>query len=172
MSHEMVEEFGGVSNQYGLVMAMARISVAYDVENEISVHACMTTYTSEERELALQHLEAIRRFDARTDGHRGHQGDVFLYDMGYPALYFMALMVLWGKDFVIRTSDVFLKEVRDAIDGEGDDVEIQSPVHTAKRPLPKKLLAWMPDGDPDMVLTIRVMTLTVEDGTHETLLTT
>ncbi len=77
MSDEIVEEFGGVSNQYGLVMAMARISVADDVENEISVHACIDKYTSEERELALQHLEAIRRFDTRTDGHRGHQGICF-----------------------------------------------------------------------------------------------
>ncbi len=172
MSEEIVKEFGGVSNQNGLVMAMARISVAFDVENEISVHATIDTYTSEERALALQHLEAVRAFDLRTEGHRGHQQDLFLFDMGYPALYFMAVLILWGKDVVIRTSDAFLTEVQEAIQGEGDDVEIQIPVQTPDRPLPKKLLAWMPDIDPEMVLSIRVVKLTLENGIQETLLTT
>ncbi len=160
MSDEIVKEFGGASNQYGLVMAMARISVAYDVENEVSVHTSINKYTSEERELALQHLEAVRAFDDRTDGHRGHQGDLFLFDMGYPALYFMAIMILWGKDVVIRTSDAFLQEVQDAIKTKCDDMVIQIPVQTPDRPLPKKLLKWMPDIDPEMVLSIRVLKLT------------
>ena len=172
MSEEIVKEFGGVSNQYGLVMAMARISVAFDVENELSVHAIIDEYTSEERALALRHLEAIRAFDARTDGHRGHQNDLLLFDMGYPALYFMAVLILWGKEFVIRTSDAFLQEVQDAIQAEGDDVEIQISVHTSARPLPKKLTTWMPDVEPEMVLSLRVVKLTLEDGTRETLLTT
>jgi hypothetical protein len=172
MSEEIVKAFGGVSNQYGLVMAMAKISVAFDVENEISVHACISKYCSEERELALRHLEAIRAFDARSEGHRGHQNDLFLFDMGYPALYFMVLLILWGKEFVIRTSDAFLKEVQDAIQAEGDDVEIRIPIQTPERPLPKKLTAWMPDVDPDMVLSLRVVKLTLADGTRETLLTT
>lgn len=172
MSDELVTEFGGVSNQCGLVMAMARISVAFDVENEIGVHACIDTYRSEERELALRHLEAIRAYDARTEGHRGHQNDLFLCDMGYPALYFLALLILWGKECVIRTSDAFLQEVQDAIHAEGDDVVIRIPVHTPERPLPKKLTAWMPDVDPEMILTLRVIKLTLADGTRETLLTT
>jgi hypothetical protein len=172
MTPEIVKEFGGVSNQHGLVMAMAKISVAFDVDNEISVHAIIDRYTSEERTLALRHLEAIRAFDARTHGHRGHQNDLFLFDMGYPALYFMAVLILWGKDFVIRTSEAFLKEVQEAIQAEGDDVEIQIPVRTPDRPLSKKLLTWMPDVDPDMVLTLRVVKLTLDDGSRETLLTT
>lgn len=172
MSEEIVKEFGGVSNQYGLVMTMAKISVAFDVENELSIHAIIDEYPSEERRLALQHLEAIRAFDARTAGHRGHQNDLLLCDMGYPALYFMAVLILWGKDFVIRTSDGFLKEVQEAIQAEGDDVQIQIPVQTPDRPLPKKLLTWMPDVDPEMVLSLRVVKLTLDDGTRETLLTT
>lgn len=172
MTPEIVKAFGGVSNQHGLVMAMAKISVAFDVENEISVHALIDQYTSEERTLALRHLDAVRAFDARTEGHRGHQNDLFLFDMGYPALYFMAVLILWGKDFVIRTSEAFLQEVQEAIQAEGDDVEIQIPVRTPVRPLPKKLLSWMPDVDPEMVLTLRVVKLTLDDGSRETLLTT
>jgi len=172
MSEEIVKEFGGVSNQHGLVMAMAKISVAFDVENEISVHALIDRYTSEERTLALQHLEAVRDFDTRTQGHRGHQNDLLLCDMGYPALYVMAVLILWGKDFVIRTSDAFLKEVQEAIQADGNDLEIQIPVQTPERPLPKKLVSWVPDVDPEMVLSLRVVKLTLDNGTHETLLTT
>ena len=56
-SEELFEEFGGVTNQHGVVMAMGRISVAVDVENELSVHALIDRYTCEERELALRHRE-------------------------------------------------------------------------------------------------------------------
>lgn len=171
-SEELVEEFGGVTNQHGVVMAMGRISVAFDVENELSVHALLDRYPCEERELALRHLEAVRTFDRRTDGRRGHQGDLFLFDMGYPALYVMALMILWGKDFVIRTSAAFLKEVQEAVSADQDDLEIQIPVQTPDRPLPEKLQAWMPTIDPAMVLSIRVVKLTLADGTQEILLTT
>jgi hypothetical protein len=92
--------------------------------------------------------------------------------MGYPALYVMAVLILWGKDFVIRPSDAFLKEVQAAIQADGDDVEIQIPVQTPDRPLPETLVRWMPDVDPEMVLSLRVVTLTLDDGTRETLLTT
>ncbi|GAK56564.1 transposase, IS4 family [Candidatus Vecturithrix granuli] len=118
-SDAIFQEFGGVTNQHGVIMSMGRISVMFDVENEISVHAVLDRYTSEERQLALRHLEAVAAFDRRTAGRRGHQGDLLLFDMGDPALYFMALMILQGKEFVIRTSDTFLKEVQEAIQSTG-----------------------------------------------------
>ena len=160
-----------MSHQYGVVMAMARISVAYDVENEMSVHALIDEYSSEERELALRHLEAVCAFDRRTEGHRGHQHDLFLFDMGYPALYFMAIMIVRGKDVVIRTSEAFLKEVREVLHSGQEDVVIQIPVQTSSRPLPEKLKAHVPEIDPEMVLSIRVITLMLENGTREYLLT-
>ncbi len=169
---KIFKDFGGVTNQYGVVMTMARISVAFDVENELSIHAVIDTYTSEERELALRHLDAVCAFDRRTNGRRGHQRDLFLFDMGYPALYFMAIMILQGKDFVIRTSDAFLKEVQEAIHSEQDDQIIQIPIQTSNRPLPPKLEARIPEIDPALVLSIRVVQLTLENGTRETLLTT
>ena len=171
-SDTILKEFGGVTNQSGVVMALGRISVLFDVENEISVHAVIDRYKSEERQLALCHLDAVCAFDQRTNGRRGHEGDVFLFDMGYPALYFMAVMILQGKDFVIRTSDAFLKEVQEAIRSEQDDQIISIPVQTPDRPLPAKLKARVPDIDPEMVLSIRVIQLTRDNGVREILLTT
>jgi hypothetical protein len=153
-------------------MAMGRISVMFDVENELSVHALIDRYACEERHLALRHLDAVGMFDRRTTGRRGHQGDLLLFDMGYPALYFMAIMILQGKDFVIRTSDAFLKEVQEAIHSEQDDLVISIPVQTSDRPLPPKLKAHVPEIDPEMVLSIRVVQLTLANGVREILLTT
>jgi hypothetical protein len=171
-SEAIREEFGGVSNQYGLVMPMAKISVAYDIENDLGIDAMIAPYRSGERELALEHLKVIEAFDQRTAGHRGHSGDLFLFDMGYPALYFIALFMLAGKDVVIRTSDAFLKEVQEAIQADGDDQIVQIPIQTPSRPLPAKLKALRPDIDPGWVLSLRVLTIHLEDGTSEYLLTT
>ena len=171
-SEEIREEFGVVSNQYGAVMPMARISVAYDVENDLGIDAIMAPYRREERDLALQHLDAIEAFDQRTDGRRGHAGDLFLFDMGYPALYFIALFILAGKDVLIRTSEAFLKEVQEAIHSDLDDQIIRIPIQTPRRPLPPKLSARKPEIDPDWVISLRVLSIYLEDGTVEYLLTT
>jgi hypothetical protein len=150
-SEEIRQEFGGGSNQYGEGMAMARISVAYDVENKLGIDAILAPYRSGERELALQHLEAIGVCDQRTEGRRGHQRDLFLFDMGYPALYLIALFILAGKDVVIRTSDAFLQEVQEAIHSDVDDQIMQIPLQTLSRPLPAKLKALKPELDPTWV---------------------
>jgi len=171
-SEEIRDEFGRVSNQYGDLMAMAKISVAYDVENDLSIDSIIAAYSSGERDLALQHLDAILAFDQRTDGRRGHEGDLFLFDMGYPALYFIALFILAGKDVLIRTSDSFLKEVQEAIHSDLDDQIIRIPIQTARRPLPAKLKALRPELDPDLVLSLRVLTIYLDDGSPEYLLTT
>lgn len=171
-SQEMIKEFGGVSNQHGFVMAMGRISAMYDVLNELTVDTVIASYNSGERELALGHFESLVSFDARTEGHQGHQHDLLLFDMGYPALWFMAYLIVLGKDFVIRTSDAFLKEVQEAIHTPCNDVVIQIPLQKAGRPLPAELKALVPNIEPTMVLSIRVLTLELEDGTQEFLLST
>lgn len=170
-SAEIRKAFGGVSNQYGPLFATARMSIAYDVENDLSIDAVIAPYTSGERDLALQHLAAIEAFDRRTNGRRGHQGDLVLFDMGYPALYFIALYLLAGKEVVIRTSSAFLKEVNEAIEAEGDDLIVQIPLQTATRRLPAKLKALRPDLDPGFVFSLRVLTVDLDDGSAEYLLT-
>jgi hypothetical protein len=171
-SEKIREEFGAASNQYGAVMPMAKISVADDVENDLGIDAIIAPYRSGERDLALQHLDVIEAFDRRTAGRRGHDGDLFLFDMGYPALYFIALVILAGKDVLIRTSDAFLTEVQEAIHSDVDDQIIRIPIQTSSRPLPPKLKARKPAIDPNWVISLRGLTIYLEDGTAEYLLTT
>jgi hypothetical protein len=122
--------------------------------------------------LALDHLTAITAFDQRTLGRRGHTGDLVLFDMGYPALDFIALFVLAGKDVVIRTPDSRITEVHAAIHAASNDQILQIPLQTATRRMSPTLLAQYPDLDPSWTLSLRVLTLSLEDGRPEYLLTT
>ena len=91
--------------------------------------------------------------------------------MGYPALWFMAYLSVVGKDFVIRTSEALLNEVQEAIHAPQPDLVIQAPLQKPGRPLSPQLQALVPDSDPAMVLSIRVLKLQLENGTQEILLT-
>jgi len=73
---ELVHEFGEVSNQYGSSMAMGKLSVMYDVLNDLSLDTILDHYTSEERALALRHLDRLASLDRQTEGKQGHQGDL------------------------------------------------------------------------------------------------
>ncbi len=172
MSEAILKMFGGVSNQHGLVMAMGRISALYDVLNEVTIDAALAPYIAGERKLACAHIQAVLAFDERTAGQPHlHQQDVLLFDMGYPALWFMAYLILIGKEFVIRTSTAFLKEVQDAIQAPEEDLVVRIPLTKSGRPLSSELKELVPDVDPTLVLSIRVLTLDLEDGQQEYLLT-
>jgi PAS domain-containing protein len=166
------QTFGCSVNQCGQGMPLGRVSVAYDLHNGLSIDARLAPYGRGERDLALEHLTAITAFDQRTTGRRGHAGDLFLFDMGYPALDFITEFVLAGKAVVIRTPDSRIKEVHAAIHAASDDQVIQIPLRTARRRMSPKLLARHPNLDPAWTLTLRVLTITLDDGRPEYLLTT
>jgi len=171
-SDEIRQEFGCSVNQCGQGMPLGRVSVAYDLENGLGIDARLAQYGRGERDLALDHLTAITASDQRSLGRRGHTGDLLLFDMGYPALDFIALFVLAGKDVVIRTPDSRIREVHAAIHAASDDQIIHIPLRTARRRMSPKLLAQYPDLDPAWTLTLRLLTLTLDDGRPEYLLTT
>jgi hypothetical protein len=92
--------------------------------------------------------------------------------MGYPALDFIALFVLAGKDVVIRTPDSRITEVHAAIHAASNDQILQIPLQTARRRMSPKLLAQYPDLDPAWALSLRVLTIALDDGGTEYLVTT
>jgi hypothetical protein len=152
-------------------MAMGRLSVMYDVLNDLSLETILEQYTIEERALALRHLDCLASLDRQTAGQQGHQGDLLLFDMGYPALYFMVLLALQGRDFVIRSSGAFLQEVQAVLQAGLTDVVIPIVLAKPGRPLSAHLKELVPPIDPQMPFTIRVITLSLDDGTQEILLT-
>lgn len=94
---QLKETFGGQSNQH-TTTTMALGSCLYDVFQGIVVDAAITHYKSSERELAYQHLS------------KAEQGDLILYDRGYPAFWLFAAHFQKGVDFCMRVKSNFNKE--------------------------------------------------------------
>ncbi len=71
----------------------ARLSQLYDVINKISVDVQVAPHSTGERELAMQHLEHAR------------EGDLVLYDRGYPAIWLFILHQQKNIDFCARVTE-------------------------------------------------------------------
>jgi Transposase DDE domain len=71
---------------------LARISLLYAVGHQLVLDAPISALCVSERELALDHLEAIQ------------PNDVALYDRGYAAFWLLALHHAKGRDFCMRLS--------------------------------------------------------------------
>lgn len=71
----MFAEYGGVSNQFEKRVPMAMGSCLYDVFRGLVLDAKLAPYHASERELAFQHLSLAE------------EGDLILYDRGYPSLW-------------------------------------------------------------------------------------
>ena len=68
----------------------ARISQIYDVLNDLSYHTTITPYRESERRAALKHLAHIE------------EGDLVLYDRGYPSLQLIAYQTSKKIQFCFR----------------------------------------------------------------------
>ena len=83
----------------------ARASPLYDVENRQVLHAVLDRYDCGERNLALAHLQALRRLLPR-DGRT-----LWLLDRGYPSRAFIHALTQERLFYVMRVPSTFVDEV-------------------------------------------------------------
>ncbi|QQR84897.1 MAG: IS4 family transposase [Flavobacteriales bacterium] len=102
---ELGEHYGGASNQHGNRTVQARCSVLYDVLNNMVLHGTLSPWAVGERELALQHL------------HMCQEGDLMIYDRGYPSYALMSAVLERGAHFLIRCTHKFNQQVIDFVAG-------------------------------------------------------
>lgn len=67
------KRYGTTKNQFGEANVQARVSVLYDVLNDVALDASLDNLSEGERDLALNH------------SHRWKKGDLIIYDRGYPS---------------------------------------------------------------------------------------
>jgi len=96
---ELNECYGGTSNQHGNRTVQARCSVLYDVPNNMVVDAVLAPFRQGERTLALSHLLHCA------------QGDLVIYDRGYPGFPLMQALQQRGVGFVMLCKHSFNKNV-------------------------------------------------------------
>lgn len=97
------ERFGYLGNDtpdHDCPMGLA--SACYDVMNDLVVDAKMAASFSSEREMAMDHFNAITASNA-----------LFLYDRGYPAFWFMKAHQQKQLDFCMRSPWNLFNETRD-----------------------------------------------------------
>ncbi len=73
--------------------------------NQITLDAQLVPYQSDECVLALDHLQRLAQVEERA------RPEIWLMDMGYPAFYWMALLLHYKREFVIRVYPGFCTEV-------------------------------------------------------------
>ena len=106
---DIADHFG---TSKGSPQPRALLSSLYDPLNQMHVDQQLAPFKTSERELASRHLSATE------------EGDLILYDRGYPAFWLFAQHRAMGRDFCMRLTWNFYNEARDLyLRPESDKIE-------------------------------------------------
>jgi hypothetical protein len=105
-TNELKEAFGEAKNQTEVGVVQARASVLYDVLNHLILDSTLANVGIAERELALTHSEHWK------------QGDLIIYDRGYPSFDFKYEHNRLGVDYLIRVSTTYSKVVKSFVESK------------------------------------------------------
>ena len=97
---ELREEFGvskGSSREEHTVVARAKVSGAYDCENDIMLHAIITKYRSSEKALAMEHIKYIKETYSNQ-----YEKMLFVFDRGYIGIPLLLYMTEQKGNFLFR----------------------------------------------------------------------
>ena len=133
----------------------ARVSVLYDVLNNISIDACMTDYSIGEISLFKQnHLEHIK------------VDDLIIFDRGYPSYdMFANIMHKYNANFLVRMKRNIYKEISFLYD---KDCDIKDTIITL-RPTTKKLTEELISNNLPLEIKVRFIQVILDDGEVEVL---
>lgn len=164
---EMKIKFGRAKNQSGPVLAMAKVSYAYDVLNNITLDAQIGYCKTSERDLAVMHIEAIQQLK------HDKTNDLYIYDRGYPSLGLLFYLSNQKKDFLIRcsTSSCFEK-IKEAFNQGKEDVIIRLYANQANDQQMKELKKRVPSLDrKSAYIDVRIVVVLLNTGEKELLIT-
>lgn len=160
-------KFGTAKNGSGPSLAMATISCAYDVLNNITLDGKISHFETSERDLAIQNIESINTLQ------QGSTKDLYILDRGYPSLGLLFYFSSTNKDFVIRcsTSSCFLK-VKEAFKSGKKDAIVRLYANEATPQQRIELNKRVPFLDKKIAyIDIRVVIVNLDNGEKELLIT-
>jgi hypothetical protein len=163
----IIDKFGYVSNNTSQIMPSARASILYDVLNKIILNASINPYKTGEREMAIEHFEALKSLDIDLTKF------LVIFDRGYPSIALMYYLTRNGINYLIRCSTGFIREVTDIYKSNERDVIIKiSPKRLKQLKKTKVEMARLFPGlelKEDVVF--RVLIVELNNGEKEILLT-
>ena len=143
--------YGRSSNQHNTIVVDARCSVLYDVLNKMVIDGALAPFHVGERTLAKQHLP-----------HCG-QGDLVIYDRGYPSYALMHASQDRGAQFLIRCTHQFNGQVRAFVASDLRSLVVE--MGAGKNARPER------GTTKDDRITVRMVKVLLDSGETETLLT-
>jgi hypothetical protein len=149
---ELKKSFGAIKNKSGVEVIQAKSSVLYDVLNEIALDAILNSLDTGERELALQHQRQWKN------------GDLIIYDRGYPSYDFIYEHVKGKVDCLIRVTVNSSAIVRTFLEGgkksvvtdiyPGKNVSFKDKDYTRHTGLKVRLIrVELPTGEVEVLIT-------------------
>jgi hypothetical protein len=168
-SNECIAAFGVIAPSS---FPLGRLSVVYDVRNRFVLDTILSSYEDDERSLAMRHLEV---FD--LDRENRPWCNLLLADMNYPCFYLMQALILRGDDLLFRysaTGACCIAEVSDALAQAQTDTVLEIDLCKAGRAINhrlKPILEQMQREGRSSILRLRLVVLTLANGTREVLLT-
>ena len=120
-------------------LARAKASCIYDIENDIIITSKITTYTTGEREIAIELIEKLKQM--------GLKNDLILFDRGYPSKNFFTYLEDSGVKYLMRLKTLSMKEINKALEPD-QIVEIKANGKTIK----VRVLRFMLDSGVEEVL--------------------
>jgi len=173
-SNDIKEIYGQVSDHNGKYAVMPRVSIMYDLENNIIVDGILSSLHTSEGFMAIEHLEQLIKLNRET---KEEYDDLVIYDRGYPS---MGLIVYHNKNnihFLMRVNRKSFKAVQEFIRSKKSDEIIEIEVtrtilsnisKESHHPKIKELKSELKVGDK---IKIRAIKVVLENGDIEVLLT-
>jgi hypothetical protein len=119
LSEEIVEKYGiHDTSETEIPIIYSRLSQAYDLLNNLTVDAQLSTYDDHEHNLALQHAAVFQA------------GDLTLYDRNYASFWLFALLINKKVEFCARLKTGTWKVAKQLIDS--GDKEIITQIYPSK----------------------------------------
>ena len=104
---ELLEIYGSEPYSNGSTQVQALLSCLYDVLNHIVLDATLNHYQSDERKLALEHLEKLEEIKTEKE--------LLIMDRGYPSTELMQAIEAKGFKYLLRVNkDHFFREIKKA----------------------------------------------------------
>ncbi len=144
-------DFGVSTNQSDVKVVQGRMSVLYDVLNCIVIDGILAPLAKSENHLALEHLK------------HASEGDLILYDRGYPSFEMIYEHQKLGIDFLFRVQTNFNNQVRAFL--SSPDQEQIANIYPGKN-----IKFSDKEFTKDSSISVRYNKVVLEDGTIEVLI--
>ncbi len=153
-SKELMKTFGGAKNNSEMIVPTAQASTCFDLLNEIMVDSILEKYEFGEYNIAIQHLE------------KSKENDLFIYDRGYEAIWFLYYHIFKKRNFIIRMTKGSINDVRSFFESteKSKIIEIKTLHESSAKQLKNLGIEFKP-------FKIRLVRVILDDGEIEVLAT-